>query len=49
MCHHVFMYDNGRDENNNSQTNTSIKYISNTYRRAMPDAKQNQMKSIATR
>jgi hypothetical protein len=29
MCHHVFMYD-GRDKNTNSQTNGSIKYISNT-------------------
>ena len=29
MCHHVFMYD-GRDKNINSQTNNSIKYISNT-------------------
>jgi hypothetical protein len=30
MCHHVFM-DDGRDKNNNSQANDSIKYISNTY------------------
>ena len=30
MCHHVFMYD-GRDKNINSQTNGSIKYISNTH------------------
>ena len=29
MCHHVFMYDE-RDNNTNSQTNGSIKYISNT-------------------
>ena len=29
MCHHVFMYD-VRDKNINSQTNNSIKYISNT-------------------
>ena len=27
MCHHVFMY----DEDTNSQTNGSIKYIPNTY------------------
>ena len=27
ICQHVFMY----DEDNNSQTNCSIKYISNTY------------------
>ena len=30
MCHHVFMYD-GRDKNINSQTNGSIKYISNIH------------------
>ena len=30
MCYHVFMYD-GRDKNINSQTNGSIKYISNTH------------------
>ena len=30
MYHHVFMYD-GRDKNINSQTNSSIKYISNTH------------------
>ena len=30
MCHHVFMYD-VRDKNTNSQTNDSIKYISNTH------------------
>ena len=29
MCHYVFMYDE-RDNNTNSQTNGSIKYISNT-------------------
>ena len=38
MCHHVFMYDR-RDQNNNSQTNASIKYILNN-RRAM----QNEIK-----
>ena len=27
MCHHVFIY----EEDTNSQTNVSIKYISNTY------------------
>ena len=30
MCYHVSMYD-GRDKNTNSQTNGSLKYISNTY------------------
>ena len=30
MYHYVFMYD-GRDKNINSQTNNSVKYISNTY------------------
>ena len=30
MCHHVFMY-HGRDKTINSQTNSSAKYISNTY------------------
>jgi hypothetical protein len=30
MCYHVFIYD-GRDKNTNSQTNGSIKYISNTH------------------
>ena len=30
MCHHVFMYD-GRDKYTNSQTNSSIKYISNEH------------------
>jgi len=30
MCYHVSMYD-GRDKNINSQTNGSIKYISNTH------------------
>ena len=30
MCHHGFMYE-GRDKNTNSQTNDSIKYISNTH------------------
>ena len=30
ICRHVFMYDE-RDKNNNLQTNSSIKYISNTY------------------
>ena len=30
MYHHIFMYD-GRDENINSQTNGSIKYISNIH------------------
>jgi hypothetical protein len=30
MCHPVFMYDE-RDKNINSQTNSSIRYISNTY------------------
>jgi len=30
MCQHAFMYD-GRDKNTNSQTNSSIKYISNIY------------------
>ena len=30
MCHHVFAYD-GRDKNTDSQTNSSIKYISNIY------------------
>ena len=30
MCHHVFMYDR-KDKNTNSQTNGSIKYISNTH------------------
>ena len=34
MCHHGFMYE-GRDKNTNSQTNDSIKYISNTYRGVM--------------
>ena len=29
MCHYVSMYDE-RDNNTNSQTNGSIKYISNT-------------------
>ena len=38
MCHHIFMYDR-RDQNNNSQTNASIKYILNN-RRAM----QNEIK-----
>ena len=40
MCHHIYMYD-GRDKNTNSQTNSLIKYISNTRGGAM------QMKSIA--
>ena len=39
MCHHVFMY----DEDTNSQTNSSIKYISNTYGGVMHN------KSVATR
>ena len=30
MRHYVFIYD-GRDKNINSQTNNSVKYISNTY------------------
>ena len=30
MCHHIFMYD-GRNKNTNSQTNYSIKYISNIH------------------
>ena len=30
MCHHIFMY-NLSDKNINLQTNSSIKYISNTY------------------
>ena len=30
ICHHIFMYD-VRDKNINSQTNSSIKYTSNTY------------------
>ena len=30
VYHHVFMYD-GRDKNINSQTDGSIKYISNTH------------------
>ena len=34
MCYHVSMYD-GRDKNTNSQTNGSLKYISNTYEGAM--------------
>ena len=34
MCHHVSMYD-GRDKNINSQTNGSLKYISNIYGGAM--------------
>ena len=34
MYHHIFMYD-GKDENINSQTNGSIKYISNAYRGVM--------------
>ena len=34
MCHRIFMYD-GRDKNTNSQTNGSIKYISNTYEGVM--------------
>ena len=34
MYHHIFMYD-GRDENINSQTNGSIKYISNTHEDVM--------------
>ena len=29
MCHYVFMYDE-RDNNTNSQTNSSIKYIYQT-------------------
>ena len=29
MCHRVFMYD-GINKNTNSQTNGSVKYISNT-------------------
>ena len=42
MCHHVFMYD-GRDKTTNLQTNSSTKYIQNTYGGMM------QMKSIVTR
>ena len=38
MCHHAFIYD-GWDKNTNSQTNVSIKYISNTHGRC--DAKLN--------
>ena len=34
MCHYVFMYDE-RDKNNDSQINSSIKYISNTYEGVM--------------
>ena len=34
MCHHGFMYE-VRDKNTNSQTNDSIKYISNTHRDVM--------------
>ena len=34
MCHRIFMYD-GRDKNTNSQTNGSIKYISNIHRGVM--------------
>ena len=30
MCHHIFMHD-GRDKNINSQTNSSIKYMSDIY------------------
>ena len=30
ICHHIFMYD-GKDKNTNSQTNSSTKYILNTY------------------
>ena len=30
MCHNVFMYGR-RYKNTNSQTNDSVKYISNTY------------------
>ena len=30
MCHNVFIYDR-RDKNTGSQTNGSIKYISNIY------------------
>ena len=30
MCDHVFIYD-GRDKTTNSQTNVSIKYISNIH------------------
>ena len=30
VCHHIFMYA-GREKNTNSQTNSSTKYILNTY------------------
>ena len=36
MIHHIFMYD-GRDKNINSQTNGSLKYISNIHGGVMPE------------
>ena len=43
MCHHVFIYDD-RDKSNNSQTNSSIKYISNMYEGLM----QNKLNTYQT-